>query len=58
MAIDKKIGFERLDRGEILICEMEMSCNKKENSNYYFQMKIIRGKKTVKWTKRREGKNM
>ena len=53
MIIDKKIGFERLDGEEIVRVQewKQISVGKKTK----FNMKIIRGKKKVKWGKSREG---
>ena len=52
MTIDKKIGFERLDGEEIVRVQewKQISVGKKTK----FKMKIIRGKKKVKWGKKRE----
>ena len=52
----KKIGFERLDGGDIVKSEEWKQFVAGEKTK--FKMKIIRGKKKVKWGKRREGQNM
>ena len=50
----KKIGFERLDGGDIVKSEEWKQFVAGEKTK--FKMKIIRGKKKVKWGKRRDGK--
>ena len=54
MTIDKKIGFERLDGGETVRVHKG---NKFQQDKAKFKMKI-RGKKKVKWGKKKEQQNM
>ena len=50
MTLDKKIGFVCLDGGEIVRVWKQLVAREKTK----FEMKIMQGKRKVKWATRRE----
>ena len=55
MTLDKRIYFECLDRGEIMSVEWKQVITREKTE---FEMRILQGKRKVRWDKRREGQNM